>query len=192
MKFFKVGYISRYNLKNEYKYLTYKNNAEVGHSKVYFIKNGLYVMKSLKKDNITLKVFYVGNRYKTLLNKYTSKKVLKGKKFNLSCTDAYKVLNKQDSIKYYAYCNNNCLDKKNRQLLRDIRKSKKISRDSLIELLEDKKEDLKDNINNKVLSETNKIYLELQLQDIEESLSNLKSYDEDNSLEGETVLNDYF
>ena len=62
----------------------------------------------------------------------------------------------------------------------------------MIELLEDKREDLKDSIDNKVLSETNKVYLELQFQDTEKYLSNLKSYDEDNSLEGETVLNDYF
>lgn len=192
LKFFKIGYISRYNLKNEYKFLTYKNGSTIGHSKVYFIKNGLYVLKTLKKDDITLKVFYVGKKYKTLLNKYTYKKVLKGEKYNLSCLDAYKVLNKEDNIKFYAYCNNNCLDKKNRKLLRDIRKSKKMSRDSLIESLEDRMEELKDNINNKVLSETKKIYLELQLQDTEKYLSDLKSHEENNSLDRETVLNDYF
>ena len=194
LKFFKVGYISRYNLKRDYKYLTYKNGAERGHSKVYFIKSGLYLLKTLKKDDISLKVFYVGQRYRTLLNKSSNKVIcnLKDKKFNLSSTEAYKVLDKKDSIRYYSYCNNNCLDKKNRQLLRDIRKSKRLSQDSLIESLEDKMEDLKDNINNKVLSETDKIYLELQFQDCEKFLSDLKSQDEDNSLEGETILDDYF
>lgn len=195
LKFFKVGYISRYNLKKEYKHLTYKNGADVGHSKIYFIKNGLYAVKTLKKDDITLKVFYVGNRYKTLLNKSNNKKVfcpLKGDKFNLSSTEAYKVLNKKDNIRYYSYCNKIGLNKENRQLLKNIRKSKKLSRDSLIESLEDKMGDLKDSINNKVLSELDKTYLELQLQDIEESLSDLKSYDEDNSIERETYLSDYF
>lgn len=193
LKFFKIGYVSRYNLKNEFKYLSFKNDATIGHTKIYFIKNGLYVMKTLKKDDISLKVFYIGKKYKTLLKSSNNvKRTLKGEKFNLSSTEAYKVLNKKDSIKYYSYCNSNCLDKKNRQLLRDIRKSKKISRDSLIESLEDKMEDLEDSINNKVLSETDKIYLELQFQDCEKFLSDLKSHDEDNSLEGETTLDDYF
>lgn len=194
LKFFKVNYISRYNLKKDFKKLVFKNNAEINHSKIYFIKNGLYILKTLKKDDISLKVFYVGNKYRTLLNKSNNKVFcnLKGEKFNLSSTEAYKVLDKKDSIRYYNYCNNNCLDKKNRQLLRDIRKSKRLSQDSLIESLEDKMEDLKDNINNKVLSETDKIYLELQFQDCEKFLSDLKSQDEDNSLEGETILDDYF
>ena len=194
LKFFKVNYLSRYDLKREYKHLTYKNNSEVNHSKIYFIKSGLYILKTLKKDDIDLKVFYIGQKYRTLLNKSNNKVFcpLKDKKFNLSSTEAYKVLDKKDSIRYYNYCNNNCLDKKNRQLLRDIRKSKRMSRDSLIESLEDKMEDLEDSINNKVLSETDKIYLELQFQDSERFLSDLKSHDEDNSLEGETILDDYF
>ena len=193
LKFFKVNYLSRYDLKKEFKYLAFKNGADIGHSKVYFIKKGLYVLKTLKKDDISLKVFYVGNRYKTLLSPCnTPKRVLKGDKFNLSSTEAYKVLDKKDSIKYYTYCNTNGLDKKNRQLLRDIRKSKRMSRDSLIESLEDKMEDLTDNINNKVLSETERTYLELQFQDAEKLLSDLKSHDEDNSIERETYLSDYF
>ena len=192
LKFFKVNYLSRYDLKKEFKYLAFKNGADIGHSKVYFIKKGLYVLKTLKKDDITLKVFYIGKKYKTLLTCNTPKRVLKGDKFNLSSTEAYKVLDKKDSIKYYTYCNTNGLDKKNRQLLRDIRKSKRMSRDSLIESLEDKMEDLTDNINNKVLSETERTYLELQFQDAEKLLSDLKSHDEDNSIERETYLSDYF
>lgn len=193
LKFFKVGYISRYDLKKDYKYLAFKNGAEIGHSKVYFIKSGLYVLKTLKKDDIGLKVFYVGQKYRTLLK--ASNKVicnLKDNKFNLSSTEAYKVLDKKDSIRYYTYCNNNCLDKKNRQLLRDIRKSKKMSRDSLIESLEDKMEELEDSINNKVLSDLDRTYLELQFQDTEKYLSDLKSHEENNSLDRETTLNDYF
>lgn len=194
LKFFKVNYLSRYDLKKEYKKFTFKNDSSINHSKIYFIKSGLYLMKTLKKDDITLKVFYVGNKYKTLLNKSNHKVFcpLKQDKFNLSCLDAYKTLNKMDNIKYYSYCNSIDLDKSNRKLLKDIRKSKRISRDSLIELLEDKMDYLEDSINNKVLSELDKTYLELQLQDSEKFLSNLKSYDEDNSMEGETMLNDYF
>lgn len=193
LKFFKVNYLSRYDLKREYKKFTFKNDSSINHSKIYFIKSGLYLLKTLKKDDISLKVFYVGNKHKTLLNKHnTYKRVLKGEKYNLSSTEAYKMLNKKDNIKYYSYCNSIGLDKKNRQLLRSIRSSKKMSRDSLIESLEDRMEDLKDNINNKVLSETDKIYLELQFQDCEKFLSDLKSHDEDNSLEGETILDDYF
>lgn len=194
LKFFKVGYVSRYDLKKDYKYLTFKNGSNVGHTKIYFIKNGLYAMKTLKKDDVTLKVFYVGNKYRTLLNNKSNKIFcpLKQDKFNLSCLDAYKVLNKKDNIRYYSYCNKIGLDKKNRQLLRDIKKSKRMCRDSLIESLEEKMEDLNDSINNKVLSETDKIYLELQFQDTEKFLSDLKSHDEDNSLERETYLSDYF
>ena len=73
-----------------------------------------------------------------------------------------------------------------------MRKSKRMSRDSLRESLEDKMEDLEDSINNKVLSETKKTYLELQFQDAEKLLSDLKSHDEDNSIERETYLSDYF
>ena len=140
LKFFKVGYISRYNLKNEFRYLTFKNGATVGHSKLYFIKNGLYVLKTLKKDDISLKVFYIGKKYKTLLKPSNDiKRTLKGDKYNLSSIEAYKVLDKKDNMKYYSYCNNMGLDKKNRQLLKSIRKNKKLSRSSLIDLLESRK-----------------------------------------------------
>lgn len=190
LKFFKVSYISRYDLKREYKHLTYKNGAVQGHSKIYFIENGLYVMKSLKKDDITLKVFYVGHKYKTLLRKTNYKRVLKGDKYNISCLNAYKVLNKQDSIKYYTYCNDNCLDKKNRQLLRSIRKSKRLSKDSLIDLLEDRRSEILENM--KISSEIDILYYELELEDIEQKLQELKTLEEDNSLENETFLSDYF
>lgn len=193
LKFFKVNYLSRYDLKKEYKFLTYKNGAEIGHSKVYFIKKGLYAVKTLHKDDISIKVFYVGNKHKTLLRSSNNVKMtLKGEKFNLSSTEAYKVLDKKDNMKYYSYCNNMGLDKTNRQLLKSIRKSKKLSRESLIDLLGDKMENLEDSINNKVLSDLDRTYLELQLQDTEKFLSDLKSHDENNSMEGETFLNDYF
>ena len=191
LRFFKVSYLSRYDLKNEYKSLSFKNDATVGHTKIHFIKSGLYVLKTLKKDDIVLKVFYIGSRYKMLLKSSNNFKMsLKGDKFNLSSTEAYKTLDKKDNMKYYSYCNSIGLDRTNRQLLRSIRRSKKISRESLIDSLESRKceimEDIKDCSNLEVL------YYELELQDIEKSLSDLKSHDEDNSLEEETFLNDYF
>ena len=92
LKFFKVNYLSRYDLKKEFQYLTFKNGADIGHSKLYFIKKGLYVLKTLKKDDISLKVFYVGQKYKTLLKGTTKNKVFcplkNDDKFNLSCIDA--------------------------------------------------------------------------------------------------------
>ena len=191
LKFFKVSYLSRYDLKQEFKHLTYKNGAIKNHSKIYFIKNGLYVMKTLKKDDIVLKVFYIGNKYKTLLKpSNTCKKVLKGEKFNLSCIDAYKTLDKKDNIKYYSFCNKNGLDKTNRKLLKEIRRSKKPSKDSLIDYLEDRKNELLEEI--EVSSELKILYLEIELQDIDKKLQELKTLEEDNSMEDKTFLSDYF
>ena len=191
LRFFKVGYISRYNLKNEFKNLTFKNNATVGHTKIYFIKTGLYVLKTLKPDDISLKVFYVGNKYKTLLkSSKVPKRTLKGDKFNLSSTEAYKVLDKKDNMKYYSYCNNMGLDKKNRQLLKSVRKSKKMSRESLIDLLEERREEIREDI--EISSNLEVLYLEIELQEIEEKLQELKTLEEDNSMESETFLSDYF
>lgn len=191
LKFFKVSYLSRYDLKQDFKHLTYKNGAIKNHSKIYFIKNGLYVMKTLKKDDIVLKVFYIGNKYKTLLKpSNTCKKVLKGEKFNLSCIDAYKTLDKKDNIKYYSFCNSIGLDKSNRQLLRSIRRSKKISRESLIDSLEERRKEIKEDM--KISSELEVLYLEIELQEVEAKLQELKTFEEDNSLENETFLSDYF
>ena len=191
LRFFKVGYISRYNLKNEYKYLSFKNGSTVGYTKIYFIKNGLYVMKTLGTDNITIKVFYIGNRYKTLLKtSNTPKRVLKEDKYNLSSTEAYKVLDKKDNMKYYSYCNSIGLDKSNRQLLRSIRKSKRPSKDSLIDYLEDRRNDILEDM--KISSELEVLYLEIELQEIEEKLQELKTLEEDNSMDNETYLSDYF
>lgn len=192
LRFFKVGYISRYNLKNEYKFLTYKNGSTIGHTKIYFIKNGLYVLKTLKKDDITLKVFYIGNKYKTLLKSQseTHKRVLKEDKFNLSCIDAYKTLDKMDNIKYYSYCNNIGLNKQNRSLLRSIRNNKTLSRDSLIDSLEDRRKEIQEDM--KISSELEVLYLEIELQEVEEKLQELKTLEEDNSMEDKTFLSDYF
>ena len=191
LRFFKVGYISKYNLKSEYRYLAFKNDAKKEHSKLYFIKSGLYVLKTLHHDNLSLKVFYIGNRYKTLLkHSNTCKKVLKGDKYNLSSTEAYKVLDKKDNMKYYSYCNSIGLDKSNRQLLRSIRKSKRPSKDSLIDYLEDRRNDILEDM--KISSELEVLYLEIELQEVEEKLQELKTLEEDNSLENETFLSDYF
>ena len=191
LKFFKVNYISRYNLKNEFKHLVFKNDAQINHSKIYFIQSGLYAMKTVKKDDITIKVFYIGKKYKTLLKSpNTPKIVLKEDKFNLSCIDAYKTLNKKDNIRYYSYCNSMGLDKNNRQLLKSIRKTRKISVESLIDSLESRRMEILEDI--EISSSLEVLYLEMELQDIEKSLSDLKSHEEDNSMESETFLSDYF
>lgn len=191
LRFFKVGYISKYNLKNEYKHLSFKNDCTKNHTRVYFIKSGLYVLKTLKHDDLNLKVFYIGQKYKTLLKpSNTCKKVLKGEKFNLSCIDAYKTLDKKDNIKYYSFCNKNGLDKTNRKLLKEIRRSKKPSKDSLIDYLEDRRNDILEDM--KISSELEVLYLEIELQEIEEKLQELKTLEEDNSMDNETYLSDYF
>ena len=191
LRFFKVGYISKYNLKNEYKYLNYKNNCIKGYSKIHFIKNGLYVVKTLNHDDITLKVFYIGKKYKTLIKQSnTPKRVLKEDKFNLSCTDAYKTLEKMDNIKYYSYCNSIGLDKQNRSLLRSIRNNRTLSCESLIDLLEERREEIREDI--EISSNLEVLYLEIELQEVEEKLQELKTLEEDNSLENETFLSDYF
>lgn len=191
LKFFKIGYISKYNLKNEYKYLNYKNDCIKGYSKIHFIKNGLYVVKTLNHDDITIKVFYIGNRYKTLLKPLNvQKRTLKGEKYNLSSTEAYKVLDKKDNMKYYSYCNSIGLDKQNRSLLRSIRKSKKPSKDSFIDSLEERRKEIQEDI--KISSELKVLYLEIELQEVEAKLQELKTFEEDNSLENETFLSDYF
>lgn len=191
LRFFKVNYISRYDLKKGYKYLSYKNNTQINHTKLHFIKSGLYVMQTLEKDDISIKVFYIGNRYKTLLKSSSNvKRTLKGDKFNVSCIDAYKTLEKKDSIRYYLYCNENGLNKSNRDLLREIRRTKKPSKDSLIDYLEDRKNEILEDI--KISSNLNILYLEIELQEVEKKLQELKTLEEDNSLENETFLSDYF
>lgn len=191
LRFFKVGYISKYNLKNEYKHLSFKNDCTKNHTKVYFIKSGLYVLKTLKHDDLNLKVFYIGKKYKTLLKSSNNvKRTLKQDKFNLSCIDAYKTLNKEDNMKYYSYCNSIGLDKSNRDLLRSIRKSKRLSKDSLIDLLEDRKSEIMEEI--EISSNLEVLYLEVELQEVEAKLQELKTLEEDNSMEDKTFLSDYF
>ena len=108
----------------------------------------------------------------------------------MSCIDAYKTLDKKDNIKYYSFCNKNGLDKTNRKLLKEIRRSKKPSKDSLIDYLEDRRNDILEDI--KISSNLEILYLEIELQEIEEKLQELKTLEEDNSMDNETYLSDYF
>lgn len=122
LNYFKIAYVSRFDLKKAFRYLSYKNGAEKFYSKLYFIEHGLYVLKTVEHDGLTIKAFYINNNVKTLLNGRKSKKALpKDVKFNKSSVDAWKTLEKEDNIRFYAYCNENGLDKKNRQLLKAIR-----------------------------------------------------------------------
>lgn len=197
LKFFKVSYLSRFDLKKDYSFLSVKNGANKGHSKVYFITHGLYILKTVEHDDLTLKAFYIGNKYKTVLRKTNNyKKALKGEKFNLSSINAYKILNKKDSIRYYLYCNENGLNKSNRDLLRSIRSQK--GRKSFSCLLEDTEErinEINDILSNyyeserKTLSISDLVHYEWELKELEENL-----YDwthENNSYAPETELGDY-
>lgn len=122
LNFFKVVYVSPSDLKGEYAFLSVKKGATKFYSKLYFVKHGLYVMKTLNHDGITLKVFYIKNNIKDLLREAKIKnKLPKDDKFNLSSVDAWKTLDKADNIRFYAYCNANGLNKTNRVLLRSIR-----------------------------------------------------------------------
>lgn len=197
LKFFKVNYISRYDLKSEYKSLSFKNDCTKNHTKVYFIKSGLYVLKTLKHDDLNLKVFYIGKKYKTLLKpSNTCKKVLKGDKFNLSSVNAYKTLDKRDNMRYYSYCNDMGLNKSNRDLLRSIRSKR--GKKSFYQLLEDT-EDRIDILNDKIYQYYNSndepfpisdlVHYEWELKELESKL-----YDwthEDNSMSSKTELGDY-
>lgn len=197
LRFFKVSYLSRYDLKSEYKHLSYKNGSVKNYTKVYFIKSGLYVLKTLERDDISLKVFYIGKKYKTLLKSHNKcKKVLKGDKFNLSSVNAYKTLDKRDSIRYYSYCNDMGLNKSNRDLLRSIRSKR--GKKSFYQLLEDT-EDRIDILNDKIYQYYNSkdkpfpisdlVHYEWELKELEENL-----YDwthENNSYAPETELGDY-
>ena len=125
-KFFKVAYVSAFNLKKDFRFLAVKGNAQRFHSKLYFIEHGLYVLKTVETDGITLKAFYINNNINNLLEKggrvaNLKKAVPRGDKFNLSSVDAWKTLEKEDNIRFYGYCNRAGLDKKNRQLLKEIR-----------------------------------------------------------------------
>lgn len=120
---FKVSYINPTNLKKEYGFLATKKGCDKNHSKIIFIKHGLYVLKTINHDGISLKCFYIFNNVKTLIRpKKITKKLPKLDKFNLSSTEAWKTLKKNDNILFYGYCNNNGLDKSNRDLLKSIRK----------------------------------------------------------------------
>lgn len=125
--FFKVAYVSAFDLKKPYRFLAVKADAQRFHSKLYMIEHGLYVLKTVETDGITLKAFYINNKVNTLLEKggraaNLKKAVPRGDKFNLSSVDAWKSLEKEDNIRFYGYCNRAGLDKKNRQLLKEVRR----------------------------------------------------------------------
>lgn len=121
---FKVSYINPSDLKKEYSFLAVKKDCKKGHSKLHYIGHGLYVLKTVNHDDITLKVFYIFNNVKTLLRKKGVQRMpLKNDKFNLSSVDAWKTLKKDDNILFYGYCNDNGLNKSNRDLLKSIRKA---------------------------------------------------------------------
>lgn len=127
LKFFKVAYVSAFDLKKAFRFLAVKADAQRFHSKLYMMEHGLYVLKTVETDGITLKAFYIHNKINNLLEKggraaNLKKAVPRGDKFNLSSVDAWKSLEKEDNIRFYGYCNKAGLNKGNRTLLRDIRR----------------------------------------------------------------------
>lgn len=126
LKFFKVAYVSAFDLRKDYRYLAVKGDAQKFHSQIIPIEHGLFVLKTLETDGISLKAFYINKKINVLLEKdgrvhNLKKAVPRGRKFNKSSVDAWKTLEKEDNIRFYGYCNRAGLDKKNRQLLKAIR-----------------------------------------------------------------------
>ena len=126
-KFFKVAYVSAFDLRKDYRYLAVKGDAKQFRTQIIPIEHGLFVLKTLETDGINLKAFYIQEKVNDLLEKggraaNLKKAVPQGDKFNLSSVDAWKSLEKDDNIRFYGYCNRAGLDKKNRELLKAIRR----------------------------------------------------------------------
>lgn len=197
LNYFKIAYVSRFDLKKAFRYLSYKNDAKKFYSKLYFIEHGLYVLKTVEHDGLTLKAFYINNKVKNLLESVKIKKALpKDVKFNKSSVDAWKTLDKEDNIRFYAYCNANGLDKENRRLLKSIRQmqggetfSLRLERveDALNEL-EEQYDDLKEITTDNGVILTNYEYLD-ELDKIRREYWSLT--EEHNSDDVPTYIEDY-
>lgn len=183
LNYFKIGYININDLNSKYSFLSVKKDKIKFYSKIQLINNCI-VFNTLEHDNITIKVLYTNKKHLDVFYRKnnTNKKVLQDKKFNISSID-YKNINKldkQDKIKYYAYLKNNMLDKKNRRLLKDIKKSSYTSHDeidilnvrnSILNKIEDLKEDLEDLNNFK--SNIDIVNTILDLEDLNQDLLDL-------------------
>ena len=173
-------------------------------------KEKTFKNKVISNKNLIRKLFLENKNYPS---EFTNNKRLTRfgritetiKENNKSSVDAWKILKKEDSIFFYGELKkHNFLSKQDKKLLKEIRKTRKvISIDSLMESLEDRKEWLEERINEFYSFEPSEdkellypirelAYHELELKDIKKSLNELKTREEDNCLDWEKTLNDYF
>lgn len=183
LDYFKIGYININDLDNKYSFLSVKKDKIKFFSKIQLINNCI-VFNTLEHDNISVKVLYTNKKdLKVFYRKNSnSNKILTDNKFNISSIDYNNInkLDKEDKIAYYTYLKNNMLNKQNRNLLKDINKSSYTSydetdilnvRNSILNKIEDLKEDLKDLDNFK--SNIDIINTILDLEDLNQDLIDL-------------------
>lgn len=174
-------------------------------------KEKTFKNKVISNKNLINKLFLTNRKYPsefgnnkkylTRFGQITKKLSDNGK----TAINAWEILDKKDNIFFYGELKkHNFLSKQDKKLLKEIRKTRKvISIDSLMESLEDRKEWLEERINEFYSFEPSEdkellypirelAYHELELKDIKKSLNELKTREEDNSLDRETTLNDYF
>ena len=124
---FKVVYIKNKPLKKEYRHLLIKGDCIKDYTKLIYLNKFCYILKTVQKDGIELKAICAFNSVNKVYQKPEKKCWLSGKeRFNVSCLDAWKHLNKENNIMYYAWCNEHGLNKTNRDLLKKIRHKKEI------------------------------------------------------------------
>lgn len=183
LNFFNICYININNLNSNYAFLSVKKDKIKFYSKIQLINNCI-VFNTLEHDNITVKVLYINKKdLEVFYRKNNNDKIsLEDNKFNISSID-YKNINKlnnKDKIAYYTYLKNNMLDKKNRKLLKNIKKSSYIGHDeidilfirnNLLNKIEDLKEKLEDLNNFK--SNNDIVNTILDLEDLNNDLISL-------------------
>lgn len=201
LNYHKCNYISPFYLKKDYKHLSYKNDCLKFFTKVIRVSKTVIVLKTMLEDSIQLKAFCTSSKgLKKVVNLNKSNKTTgKVPKVNLSSLEAYKTLKKEDSIAFYNYCNNNGLYKKNRQLLKSIRKTKGgLTFDLYLESLEESICEIKAKIafiDKKEDSQA--LYLEKAdlISELEAITKKLESFSEEKNSDqlktGNTLIGDY-
>ena len=183
LDYFKIGYININDLDKKYAFLSVKKDKIKFYSKIQLINNCI-VFNTLEHDNISIKVLYINKKdLKVFYRKNNNNnKILTDNKFNISVNDYKNInkLNKEDKIAYYTYLKNNMLNKKNRNLLKDIKKSSYTSydetdilyvRNNILSKIEDLKEDL-NNLDN-FKSNIDIVNVILDLEDLNNDLLDL-------------------
>lgn len=204
-KDFRVVGISQYNLNRNYRHLAFKNNAKCNYSKVIWLEKNCFLIKTVLTDGLSLRVicpaFKLDKIQKNLLKlgdkkPNFKKEVGETSKFNYSSLNGWKYLNKGDNIAFYSYLNRNGLDRKNRALLRSIRKmeggkpSYDVLDNALSRISEIKVElELYYNSNDSSISIGEVTHYEWELSELEEFVSSFGV--EDNSMSSESHIEDF-